>query len=325
MSNLGRLKPKYISLGITNDTDDLIDASIHQDYGVAAIQKLDNYVVCIERMEINLNGIPFYRHNPTDEGNEVIRFMQRNNADPLLDLEIGTFTLTEDYYNLFDLFEKLNTYLYIISVPGLIFNANYSFNLQFGLDEVGRINISVLYMNPGGFFTAPPANDWQYFYIIFPTYMNMIMGFKRSNFDLANTSGAVGVWGNFATSSYPQLDCGDNLNHIILTSSLPVISDSIDVVQANVLTDVCPVSNYVPNANYPENNNYQLAGSGWSLNTRQKLIYIPTERRYLDLIAPFAMRYIQVDAFYMTNIMTSLKVQLPPGGTFQIKLGFYQK
>lgn len=318
MSNLGRIKPKYISVGISNDSTTLIDASIHIDWSNPTINKLDNYVVAIERMEVNLNCVPFYKANPDELGNEKILFKDRNGgANHELDRTIGSYTLATNYYSLFDLYEQLNAVIYTIIFP-FGGSTTYSFNMQFGLDEIGRSTIDITTQKTIG-------NTFQNFYVVFPKYLNMILGFDVTNFDQANTNGGPGKWGGYTKSSYPQIDCGDNLNHIFLTSSLPVISDSIQVVQSNVLTDTCPPSDYTPSVSYPDKDRYLLSGSGWSLNTRQKFIYIPSERRFLDLIAPFNLRYLQVDCWYMSNDQTSRKVQLGPGGTFQIKLGFYQK
>lgn len=320
MSNLGRIKPKYISLGLSNDQDDLIDASIHIDWPLPTINKLDNYVVCIERMEISLNAIPFYKHDPQSQGDEQIIFFNRADAP------IGTYTLSENYYTLWDLQNKLSSVEYQMTLPiadpitGVITPTVILFNIYYGMDEIGRTVLDIT-SQTAAHVNAP--KNFQNFYIRFPTYLNMILGFQKSNFDQLNTGNGPD-WGGYATSFYPQLDCGDNLNHIYLTSTLPVISDSIQVVQSNVLTDTCPPSSYSPDTGYITGQ-YRLEGKGWTLNTRQKFIYIPQQRRYLDLIAPFSLRYLQLDCWYMSNDQTSSKVQLPPGGTFQIKLGFYQK
>jgi hypothetical protein len=80
--SLARLKPYYISLAVTNDdANDAIEAVIEQTFSRPVIEKSDDYVMAIERMEINLQHVPFYdagenRHGRfqanTDQGDWIV-------------------------------------------------------------------------------------------------------------------------------------------------------------------------------------------------------------------------------------------------------------
>jgi hypothetical protein len=313
MSYLGRIRPKYISLGVSNLSEESTYASIHQDWGIPPIQKLDDHVVCIERLEINLNGIPFYHSNPNNTGNEVIEIVRKTNLNTDVDKKAGTtaisISLSKNYYSLGELLDGLN--LLFTAVPINLTAPTQSLKLIFGLTHSGKIKITNK--------SAAPIDTFTNFWVKFPKNFNLIMGFLEDDF----LNGLLEI-----ESTFPRIDCGDEFNHLLLVSTLPVISDSIDVVQSNCLTDISLVTGYSSSMIYKTgtaSTSKELEGSGWSLDTRQKLVYVPNERRYLDLIAPFALRYITIDAFYQNNEGLTEKVILPLGATFQIKLGFYMK
>lgn len=321
MSQLGRIKPKYLTISVSNKTTSTIDAVINQMYEINVIGKLDNYVVCIERMELNLNAIPFYKAYPNDDGKfEFISFNLRSDIANVPDgTALETINLTDNYYSLYDVLTSLSKKTRVLTMDqALQFNTLPNPVTEvvwdWGLDPVGRIILNV---------KKSDDTSFRYWYPNFTTCPRMaeILGLSQDLFTSLGANTNV----DQVQSKYPQIDCGDFLNHILLTSSLPVLMDSIDVIQSNVLTDICPLTSYSPNTAIEDQEVCNLLPSTWSLHTRQKLIYVPQQRRYLDLIAPFGLRYINIEARYIDNNKTSRVVPLPPGGTFQVKLGFYMK
>lgn len=360
MSQLGRIKPKYISASVTNLTTGYINATIDERYNIAPIQKLDNYVCAIERLELHTNGIPFYYPKLDIDNRENLLTRNPNQIEiwskglPGGDVLIRVIDLDENNiaYNLYDLFiylESLNILISYPNDPSLRTKLIY-LRLKCGLDPTGKISLAIYAYSdldnqnlvPSHTDTSIPANTfegWQYLYIQFPTYLNAIMGFNKDRFDENILHGTSNSFKNLAFSIGPRIDCGDSFDHILLTSTLPVISDTVETTETNVLTDIAKSSNYAvsvyynntvggiisnPNRITPVSDDLVVNG-GWTIDTRQKLIYVPNERRFLDLIAPFSMNYLRVDAYYVDISGNSRIVQLPPGGSFKIKIGFFMK
>lgn len=339
--SLGKIKPKYISLSMVNDNNDsssLIDAIIEENYGYEIIDKANAYVCAVERMEISLNGIPFYKgiknqHNATEAhpegtgGLESITFYNRNHL--AVRYTINFFTVGEieaggtqvNFYSLKSILDRLSTLQFdIIDANGN--NTGVEYTCRFRIDEKGYISytsnpvevvnnhgLELVVFNGHGQTYSGNNLDQQ---IEFPKYLNMILGLGELQ----------GVNESTIISDFARFDLGDELAHVLLATSLPVISDSVGQQLAQVLTDFAPTSSY--GGSYTLNGN-DLVASGVTLNSRQKLIYVPAEKRYLDLTSPFNIRYIRIQAFYITNYSDNLVVQLPIGGMFQVKLGFYSK
>src|SRR3954466_4354869 len=64
------IKPQYITLGVSNYIKTNIDAEITQNFSAPVIYKPNDYVLAIERMEINSNGIPFF--NPINKDTNAV-------------------------------------------------------------------------------------------------------------------------------------------------------------------------------------------------------------------------------------------------------------
>lgn len=298
--SFSRLKPKYASVYVVHNDytklNETIDATIQQSYTKPLIQDSSDYVCAVERMEINGNAIPFYDAvNPANNFQpESITLIDKANSANTTSTIIGSSA-----YSLSDLLNLLNAYRYYLPSDGTTV-----VNLNFTLDEDGFIHMII--KNASYSFTN--------FYVVIPKYLNKILGLSTV-FQLTGLKDC--------RSQYPRLDCGDQLNHIVLATNLNTISDSIGVAQANVLTDFAPETRYSNNLQY--NDDGTLNRSSFSTNLRQKIVYSPTERRYLDLISPFNISFLRIEAFYVDDEGTSARVQLPYGCSFQVKLGFYKK
>lgn len=339
--SLGRIKPKYVSLSTVNDNNDssaTINATIEENYRDIIIPRAGDLVCAIERMEISLNGIPFYKrvkteHNDRAGGYETILCYNRNdpnNTSFIVPIYTATQfndgTYVRDFYNLKEILDQLSTIIFPVILANGTEDLVATYTCQFTMDEKGYIRYSANQINFGTglgpqrvYFTGsglagtgqPNGNDLDQ-KIVFPQYLNMILGLGERK----------GLTVNEIVSDYPRFDLGDELAHILLGTSLPVISDSIGQELQQVLTDFAPSSTY--GGQYTING-FNLQATSLTLNSRQKLIYVPAEKRYLDLTSDFNVRDIRIDAYYVTNWGTYLRVPLPIGGMFQVKLGFYHK
>lgn len=298
--NFARLRPTYISLSVRNNADgntfndyssttspdSFIDATVKENYNQPVIDNASNYVVAVERFDLSANAIPFYSAD-----SEIIYVVERaNTANTTQEI------LNNSAYSLSQLLTILNAIEFTDPTDAT------GFNVVFTITKDGFISLTLL----GG-------KQFDDIYFIFPRKLNLILGLST----------AVQTTGNISTSSVSRLDLGDNLQHIVLTSNLLTVSDVIGNVASNVLTDFSPTTYYSNSLSYGASG--QLQKSGFTTNLRDKLTYNPNERRYLDLISSFNIQTIEITAQYTDLDGIVHIVQLPFGGIFEIKLGFYRK
>lgn len=300
-----KFQPKYVSLNITHDDSSKIDtpieAIIQQNYDSPVLKDTSKFYCAIERLEISSNCIPFYNavKKENDYQNEEITIRSRT------DTSLTTATLvSKSCYSLTELLGYLNSLTY--ENP----NNNVDFNLFYSITGEGFISLKVITPASG----IATDFDFSKFQIEFPYYLNAVLGISVD----------VQLDGQqFCTSKFPRIDCGDDFNHIVLSSNLQTISDVIGQAQTNVLTDLAPSTSFSASFSYA--NDTRLYYNGISTAGRQKIIYLPNERRYLELISPFALNYIRIEANYVDNYGNTNRILLPFGGSFFIKLGFYKK
>lgn len=289
--------PVYVSLSVTHqdetNVDGTIDASIYQSYNYPILNNAQKYAVAIERMELSLNAVPFYNAtNRLNQGlneNIIITSKILNNALP--------FPVTQNAYDLSELLTNLSQIAFLDPDDGVT-----PMPLTFGYESSGYIKIT--FNNHLQSFNA--------YNITIPKYLNAILGISLTN----------QLVGNICVSTFPRVDLGDCLQHIVLTSSLPTIADVQGQGKENVLTDMAAIfpfsNNFILNAN-----NLPLFNSV-STGARQKIVYVPTERRFLQLIGAGTLNFIRLSAMYADSFLELNTVPLPYGGVFQIKLGFYK-
>lgn len=331
--NLARLKPLYVSLskrnnGIDDGTyqtsidnfnniyaglggpnlnaavlvastvvEDTIPAQVDITFNDPIVDKMSDYLVCIERMELTFNGIPFY--DPTDNTvSRIIRLRSRINF-----ALTTTCFLASPVYSLDHLFDELNQLTFPNPNAG---GLGQPANLQmlFSIDSVGFIRMECTNL-------VLAYSDFQ---IEFPRMLNQILGIPIEQ----QIPGA-----SIAYSNYPRIDCGDNLDHIMLKSNLPTYSDSLGNVRVNILTDFAPDTSYSNNMVYQPDRT--LTQNSFSTNTRQKGLYTPPQRRFMDLQGSFPLVQINIEANYVNPDGLLRPIMLPFGGSFEIKLGFYRK
>ena len=309
MTSFARYKPFYASYQIRNNglqdppdhkydvsttPDNTINATIKEQYNAPIVDKASDFLVAVERMELSLNGVPFY--DGGEQNPETILVRSRRN----LNLTYETDPLTTSSFSLSHLFELLNQ---------VNFEDPYDaseFKCTFSVTRDGFIVVTLIDTN---------FNNIQ---LEFPRRLNMILGISTAN----QFIDPIKPWTE-TESSYPRIDLGDDLDHIILVSSLPTNADSLGNVHFPVLTDFSSPSEYSNSLTYAENGT--LVKAGFSTNIRQKVIYTPNERRYLELIGDFPIKDVEITAYYLSVDNIVKHVVLPIGAGFEIKLGFYLK
>lgn len=304
MAALARLNPFYVSLFVTNNSTDLtydsantpnatVVASVNDTYDIPLIEKASDYLVTVERFELTLNGIPFY--DATTGPAEYIRVVE------LPGLAINQYPIPRSVFSVGELFDVLNAMAFVRPV------SNTPFAMIFTMDKDGYVIMNLV----GTAFNATQ--------IRFPRRLNWILGIST----LQQTPLLGGLANTRAQSLFPRGDMGDDLNHLILRTTLPTKADTLGNFKTSIMTDfsvpsVCTnIIGYGPQT--------QLVDSGLSLNMRQRAIYVPNEKRMLKLTGDFPIHDITIDAYYVNEDHTLKRVNLPFGGRFEVKLGFYLK
>lgn len=295
--NYGRFNATYISLSSNNNgTDPTYDAStsaagtvlaqLSESYRTPVFSEADKYVIAVERMEISTNAIPFYIAS-----GETITVLQKVGG------LLSENNVAQTSYSLTSLLGYLSTIDFVNPID------LSTFNIVFTLTKEGYVKLIL----PGG------GVDFDTFYIEIPRILNMALGISTST----QTTGTI------CTSAFPRFDTGDAFQRLVLESNLQTVSDLIGQAPFQVLTDFAPPTIYQTSDGWDANEN--IIKQGVTVNIRQKLIYNPNEKRYLDLISPFGIQTIIIKAYYVDLDGNYRLVELPLGGVFNIKIGFYKK
>jgi hypothetical protein len=276
----------------TTPDDATYYASAYYSSTSPILEKASDFIMFVERMECSTNGIPFYDASniPDPANRETITIRSK-----LAVLPVTTQDVDLNAYSLSHLFEILNSYDY--KDP----NDDSEFNMTFSIGKDGFIIVSLL-----------DEKTFTGFQIEFPPRLNQILGISTEQQLNGYTA---------CSSSFPRVDMGDDLDHLIIQTTLPTVSDQVGNVRLNVLTDFSSPTSYSNSLAYGPDGN--LVRAGFQTNIRQKVIYTPNQRRYIDLIGQFPIYDIRCDLFYVNNEDKLKRVPLPYGGSFEIKLGFY--
>ena len=273
--------------GSRESVDDVspIEAEISQFLASPILAKSDEYVCAVERFELSLNAIPFYDGMITGRPEQIL--ITNVEGDELyIDISFKS-------YSLLDTLRKLNTLL----------NEDDDED-----DDIGPITFN---LDTDGFITcSTPAFEFG-ITILFPTYLNAILGFS----DTSPASGSSIV------STFPRFGLGDNLKRIQITSNLGIFSDTVGQAKTNILTDIDIAGEFQSSV---EVELTDVSGTA-SYPPRSKLIVLPKERRYLNFSSPAPLQSILIRATYVDIMGRSQTVSLPKGGVFAIKLGFYKR
>lgn len=305
--NFSRLRTKYFTRNVysqaTSDGVGTRDAVIEQSFNTPLIDNAQEWVIAVERFEIALNGIPFF---DGDDVGGASDFTMDNYA-VLTGANRGTWTFNFKAYSLRDFIYKANVVFSDLTrcVAWGDAGALPNPSLRLSLSGDGFISIEDTNLNDYNIQWSPK--------------INAILGFNVTN------RGGGGTW----TSEFPRWDTADRIDHIRITSNLGITSDNVGQSHTNILTDIAPFqtySNSCPNGLVSPAHTTET----YSYSPRQKIIYVPQERRYLNVLFPSSIIQIRVAAEYVywdhaTGTEVSTVVQLPQGTAFAIKLGFYSR
>lgn len=265
-----------------NTSSEPAEVVLEQNFTYPFIADASRYVLAIERFQINLNNVKFYDNS-------------RGESITIVTVAGGATTLVQlatDAYDLLDFLAKVNTALSsIVSFPSGDFPDN-----MVQIDPLdGRIVVN---------WTA-----YSSYTITWPTYMNYIL-------DLPN--GAYNSSQTYSPSS--RCDVGGDLQGLVLSSNMPVFSDTVGQAKATILTDIAVPTQFI--MAYRAN-----GGDGYAIvDPPQKVYYAPDPvRRFLNFSIPIPIYNIQIRASYNSIDGRNNPVLVPTGGMFEIKLGFYRK
>jgi hypothetical protein len=280
----------------------LKEARIRETFRSSIVDKADNYVLAVERFEIGLNGIQFYEAGRvlTQDGFTAPERIEITDlATPPVILE--TNNITFGTYSLPETIIELNKLMQLGGVG--------SMGLAWSVDSEGFVRAK---------FNAVWLNTYRLSLTNCPL-MNQILGVETTGQTALQGAGATEI-----KSLTPRWDMGDNLGHLRLTSNLPVVSDSVGQSKSNILTDLSFLNNIGASYGYtgaaPE-----FVDPSVSYSQRQKVVYNPAERRYLNLRSSAPIDDIDITCEYVRPDGTSAVVELPKGASFSVKLGFFSR
>ena len=286
--SLARKQTVFFTGSFLSDGPESKPAIIEQNFNVPYIKDASQWLIAVERFELNLNGIPFF------EGGGVVEFI---NAGGVI-IETLNIGIT---FSLLDLIRLINEQRSPIAGPP-------SFGFEIGINTDGFIQVVF--------------DDFITFSIVFSDNLNRILGVNE------NVALAIGIPGfTIIKSSTPRLDCGDFLQIVTLTSNLPLVSDNIGQVKTNVLTDFAAPEVLGASVNLVETAqgvSQLTTGGSIGYSPRQKIIFTPQgPRRFLNVVGSFPLSSIRIQANFKTINGEIRPVLLPVGCIFSIKLGFH--
>ena len=259
-------KVVYWSNTFINKADEPVDAKCEEYLDKNLLDNPSNWIVCCERFELSLNGIPFF----PESINSINLFNPGGGAGQNLTVPTS--------YSLMDLITNVNR---VLAPHG---------------------DIEML---PDGRTQLTSAGPFE---ITLSERLNFIFGLSNS----ATAAAPV-------VSDAPRLDLGDELDHIVLKTTLPVVSDVAGQRFQRVLTDVSPIETVSMTSQLQNLGNVQAV----SWNPRQQLIYAPHVRRFVNMKSGASINSIGVEAFYTDYQGETHPVKLKKGMKFSVKLGFY--
>lgn len=281
-----------------------IEAILQDSFRSSMIEKADDWVVAVERFEININGIPYYPQGPV-LGVGAVETLTVTLIGGAAAEAPASFALNFDAFSIPDCITNLN--LRATATGSVSMGATL-----FSIDHEGYTRITAT------------VDWWQRYRFDFTNAprMNRILGLNvTAEGQQAVEDGGLG----YLQSKSPRWDCGDDLDHLRIDTNLPTVSDTIGQAKSSVLTDLS--FGAAIGASFPYQNATGLRAATPSANysQRQRIIYNPQERRYLNLRSSAPIDDIQVTCEYVRQNGDAAIVPLPIGASFSVKLGFFNR
>lgn len=281
MVDVSNTKVQYWTQIVNNLEAETVFTVAEQLFTYPLLALSSDWVLCVERFSISLNGVPFY----LSSREETIDVYDLN------DNLQSSFLLSRDAYSLIDLIDVVNL---IFDSDDTLFGT--STNLTFSGD--GRVK-----------FTFETYADY---YIVWPTYINAALGI----------AGGVGSNVLDTWSTGTRFDIGDEIQAVYLSSNLGVFNDTIGQAKINILTDVSFAQDYQVSVDSTTSNGTTTEAVTYA--PRGRLIYNPLQRRFVNFSAQTPLQYIKVEPYYLSIDGSIKELALPPGGVFNVKIGFYK-
>ena len=294
----GKTQVIYWTGSYQNVDKTVTNAVITQQFDAPLVEKCTDYVLAVERFEVNLNGIPFYDITL----NETITFnFFAGGVVYNVVLQLNTLP---NIYSFLELVDSLNT-----AVAANLILGTY-ITMTFNCDAFGYLYFSWVLVAAAGPHAGAAITQMT---ILPDEEINCCLGMEIGDED--NATGTL-------YSRYPRFDIGDQCEHVRIASNLMLVSDTAGQSKTNIVTDVAAISSYQTSCQGLPNDG---GITTFTFSQRQKLCYQPTERRWLNFAAPIGLTYLQIWAEYVDDDGDSAYIPLPRGATFAIKLGFYYR
>lgn len=352
------LSVTYWSNSIYNASNNSIDAEMNEDYNQPILDSAGNYVCAIERLEVSGNNLPFYDVNTDPESLQEFAISglpyKRSTiylVDDTLDIDSGltiVFHLSGTYYSLQHILDELNEFN-LINDPIISDTEPPTQSIYWFLDSGGCIGVQILNSSPNDWISN--LNFGKVGFYFDSNILASIMGLpkvadvtisdktyysKYSQYDVSHQ------YMRFKTKS-SRIDAGIIPSLIQIRTNLPLESDQSGSARYNIATDFSLIQGSSASSSYATQN-LQIAyeagldtpatfnalvpvsgGTSWSFNVGGMILYVPNERRWLNFNSMSAIYSVRIWVEYVLSNGTVAKLQIPPGGKFSIKLGFYMK
>lgn len=309
----------------------LINAVIEQRFNNPMIDKGDDWLLAVERFEVSMNGVPYYR-NDVEEGYIAGPLLNKSNVGKLFvfnDISLAEslpIPLIRPAYSLVELIEVIN-----ISLEEAIKNGQLS-NAFMGIATFIEFSVS-----PRGYvqMTLDDPTWFEKFYLSIPPFMFAILGIRKGSG--ARLPSAKSTPQNklpdvsIFVSDNPRWDVGGFPDHIRIYANLGTVSDYVSNAQSDIITDLSVSASRAygtstsiiaaPNSGEAEN---RITGNNFA--PTQKIVYAPDRLRWINISDPSPILNMRFEArFVLPNGRTERIIQLPPGCSFGIKIAFYSR
>ncbi len=289
-----------------------INCVIEETYRRPLLNQANEYIVAVERMEVPLNGVPFMdafqmtfvdSQGPAGVPDQFVMFVNRSYS------LVGLVKRIELAWQLLQPRPFRETELAFQNRPGAV--NRFEAGLQDFLVGVDPAGFFQMHFN-GGLETTNSLN---------------VPNLVQARLGLRSTYGPQVEVPDIWESATPRWDMGDNLHRLQLKTTLPTVSDRVGESTSGIITDFSIPSLVAGSTTrHPaDQNSFEL---DWSQTTsqwspRQRLIYTPVERRFLNLRSSIPINDITLSLQYVTPEGLVRPVELPEGGSFSVKLGFW--
>lgn len=290
-----------------------VNCRIEKVYRRPLLNQADEWVCAVERLEVPINAIPYFRTFTA-----VWEVAPVGTGGAVVNMQIpDTFGLPDLVAEMRFAYQSLNPAL---GGPG--------FPVTDLAGTPATTDMFRLGINPAGFFTLSfnaALSGFQNFTM--PADVLARLGLTTT----FNARKPFGVVDDFVPpiwqSATPRWDMGDDLDRLELVTTLPTTSDKADESTTQILTDFSVPSLVGTNVDRLANpqNDFELgtAESSTTWSPRQRVIYTPTERRFINMRTSVPINDLTLTLQYRSPDNTVRPVPLPTGGSFTVKLGFW--